>query len=890
MCDYDAFISYRRSDASPIAHWIRNRLLKYKLPDEILPKLSVKALDLHKRRPRVFIDRAYEKANEDFLTSKIFPALDASARMIVISTPSVFDNIREADGTEAPNWLVREIDYFVSKPNTNTSRKIDLVLGPRGKEQQFPGRLSEKARWDWIDLRAFNKWRSFGFSEELDAGFLKLIASVYDIPEEALPLLRREERRRRQKLIVSLFAGALFFTLIVSALAIGWWGEMKSRQATEFEQKQAEARNLIDIGSIPNAVDILAKVVIENGEANVPEATRLLKVWSARLASARDLLEAVPKNPVLRWRGRNYLKSDTGISFDGPSVLLSRVASDKWLITFEADRVLRLRELGTPALPILETQQLSAKPEAISEYFNGKLLLFDGAGLVLSGDEDALDLEVEFGHVMVIIDPQMKIYAILKSDEDEIKFTAIDGCIQVKDSSVTLIVPNQSNPIDVNQLLTISQSVDGSINWKLGTDGSCSLNVPGATNDYQLEPDTQRTLVTAAAKNDVQYDFSFPNLINERLFWRKVGKAPVQRKSPYICNVEGPLFTVEEEKHLDCFNAEESRSIDPKYDGTLESVLTHQDFYPLDVVQFGMLQRAIVGAVLSNTSVGFAFCDVENRKILNCLTVASTATERFELLVDGQFMVINSEYIYKGAFQLIDIKSLRQIQVNPPPTAQLADINISNDDKWMVVLTKAGEIWLYELDREIGEATITSRFNFRSMINSPRADTPIESAQEGESVQDQFFDSAVFVSENRLVLAGSLGGIVLVEIPAGKTIWSRISSALSGNGWQKVAVADDTLALYDSEAIQFISLESGALLSNVMHFKDLPFSAEDRVDAFETPVVTRGPGGGIQVIYGGAIFEPFSDFPVPSLQSVEQRTGISRGGTDELLPYYVQDK
>src|SRR4051812_4780492 len=98
---YEAFISYRRGDASALALWIRNRLQRYRLPDEVLKALPQEMQDLHRRRPRVYLDRAYEKPSDDFLQEKLFPALDSSKRLIVVSSPSVFANIRDAAGTES---------------------------------------------------------------------------------------------------------------------------------------------------------------------------------------------------------------------------------------------------------------------------------------------------------------------------------------------------------------------------------------------------------------------------------------------------------------------------------------------------------------------------------------------------------------------------------------------------------------------------------------------------------------------------------------------------------------------------------------------------------------------------------------------------------------------
>src|SRR4051794_31852163 len=119
---YDAFISYRRAEASALARWIRNRLQRYRLPGEVLETLSSEKRELHQRRPRIYLDRVYEKPSGDFLQDKIYPALDASQRLIVLSTPSVFDTMRGANGAETPNWLVREIDRFMG-PETATEHR-----------------------------------------------------------------------------------------------------------------------------------------------------------------------------------------------------------------------------------------------------------------------------------------------------------------------------------------------------------------------------------------------------------------------------------------------------------------------------------------------------------------------------------------------------------------------------------------------------------------------------------------------------------------------------------------------------------------------------------------------------------------------------------------------
>lgn len=147
--EYDAFISYRRNDGGALARWIRDRLQRYVLPRDVLSELPDERKALHARKPRVWLDKAYEKPSDDFLTKKIYPALDQSARLIVVLTPSVFDTIRGRDGAEEPNWLVREVDRFLGDERAGTSRRpVDVVLGPGGAEDRFAGRLADNHRWD----------------------------------------------------------------------------------------------------------------------------------------------------------------------------------------------------------------------------------------------------------------------------------------------------------------------------------------------------------------------------------------------------------------------------------------------------------------------------------------------------------------------------------------------------------------------------------------------------------------------------------------------------------------------------------------------------------------------------------------------------------------------
>jgi hypothetical protein len=182
--DYDGFVSYRRRDATRLAQWIRNRLQSFRLSVEILRELSPDKQALYKRSPRIWLDTSYEKSSDDFLLKKVFPALDESARLIVVSTPAALEKVAGKDGKVQDNWLVREIDHFLGETHASEAdRPIDVVLGPGAVDGIYPGRLAEKPRWDWIDLRNFNRWRIRAFTDTLDDGLAKLVAGLYDVPD-----------------------------------------------------------------------------------------------------------------------------------------------------------------------------------------------------------------------------------------------------------------------------------------------------------------------------------------------------------------------------------------------------------------------------------------------------------------------------------------------------------------------------------------------------------------------------------------------------------------------------------------------------------------------------------------------------------------------------------
>jgi WD40 repeat protein len=264
--EYDAFLSYRRRDATRLAQWIRNKLQRFRLPQEILRDLPPEKQEVHRRRPQIWLDTSYEKSSDDFLFKKVFPALDKSARLIVVATPAAFENITGKDGSIQDNWLVREVDRFLGESRADeTERPVDVVFGPGVVEGSYPGRLAEKPRWDWIDLRSFNFWRVRTFTETLDNGLAKLVAGLYDVPDRFLPFLRQEERRRRHRAIISIAVLGICVAAITTSIAI--WGLIQQKAAVSALKNALESKAHKAHMSVQLATEQLQKNDPENALA-----------------------------------------------------------------------------------------------------------------------------------------------------------------------------------------------------------------------------------------------------------------------------------------------------------------------------------------------------------------------------------------------------------------------------------------------------------------------------------------------------------------------------------------------------------------------------------------------------------------------------------------------
>jgi formylglycine-generating enzyme required for sulfatase activity len=243
--EYDAFISYRRSDASSVARWLRGALLRYRLPRQLRVDPA--------RKLSVYHDTSFERATEDFFENNIKPALLHSRWLIVVATPNAVKP--RPDGS--PNWVEREIDVFSKTPH---AQNILLVTTTANFCGPLPANLHERfPNIEVVCLRdcsaaRFLVWpRWWRLRDEL----IKIVAPLFDIGVADMPVLRQEERNRRLKLAWSVASICLLLLTVMTVLA----GEAYREYRLANENRKAEHRAQVAAlrNSDPRAVNDLIR-------------------------------------------------------------------------------------------------------------------------------------------------------------------------------------------------------------------------------------------------------------------------------------------------------------------------------------------------------------------------------------------------------------------------------------------------------------------------------------------------------------------------------------------------------------------------------------------------------------------------------------------------------
>ena len=198
--DFDAFISYRRSDGTAVAFWLRRELERFRAPRSFGPKF--------RRKLRVYLDTTYERGTSDFYEENVKPALLSARYLFVVATPQA---LRRPGA--AADWIEQEINDFAGGPN---GRNIVAVRGG-GEFDPLPGDLQRRfPHIQIVDLRGAGRFWLVNpvRAARLSAEKVKLIAPLLDIPPEAMPKLRQEEERAQQVLLAARLGPRWVFCLL----------------------------------------------------------------------------------------------------------------------------------------------------------------------------------------------------------------------------------------------------------------------------------------------------------------------------------------------------------------------------------------------------------------------------------------------------------------------------------------------------------------------------------------------------------------------------------------------------------------------------------------------------------------------------------------------------
>src|ERR1043166_8948393 len=176
---YDAFVSYRRSDGTKVARWIRRELESYRAPRSLR--------DRFERKLRVYLDTAYESGTSDFYEHNIKPALLASRFFLIVATPAA---LRRPGAAAGEDWIEREVQDFTSGPNANN---VIAIRAAREFDDPLPADLHHRfPNIEIIDLRGAGRlWFLHPTrAARLASEKLKLVAPLLGLPPQEMPRLR----------------------------------------------------------------------------------------------------------------------------------------------------------------------------------------------------------------------------------------------------------------------------------------------------------------------------------------------------------------------------------------------------------------------------------------------------------------------------------------------------------------------------------------------------------------------------------------------------------------------------------------------------------------------------------------------------------------------------
>jgi formylglycine-generating enzyme required for sulfatase activity len=288
---HDAFISYRRSEGTYLAQWLRARLQSFKLPVRVTQYLAER--DESVAPLAVAWDQSVARGSTDFYEHVILPQLSQSRFLIVIATPGV--RARLPDGTK--NWVEREVDDSLLLPQAKniivvSQCAVDTPI-PEAIYHRFPRvhivDLCDVGRWNWIFWR--RRWR-------VQEHLAEVVGPLYGLPPEWMPILREEQRIRQRHDLTRIAVAAVILALLMTGLAMLAW--YQSIRASENEALATEkANNVLSLSAIQDLKDLEARA-----ELLWPATPEMIPNYDAWLRDARQLIDGRSADPGNRIKSK----------------------------------------------------------------------------------------------------------------------------------------------------------------------------------------------------------------------------------------------------------------------------------------------------------------------------------------------------------------------------------------------------------------------------------------------------------------------------------------------------------------------------------------------------------------------------------------------------------
>jgi WD40 repeat protein len=213
----------------------------------------------------IYLDKIYERVEDDFFEKTIKPALANSKYLVVVQTPGAVD--ARKDGQK--NWVVQELEYFQSLPQGGN---ICIALAKGGFEDPLPGGLHERfSAIERVDIRRVGQ-----FGQLIgDHAILPLIARLYGVSDENRPRLAREEEQVRSRRLLRFITAGISVLIVIATLGgIAWW--QRGRAQVESSRANREAQSAKD-----RAIEAAA-------ETKIAQEQQAIAVQQARIASSRQ--------------------------------------------------------------------------------------------------------------------------------------------------------------------------------------------------------------------------------------------------------------------------------------------------------------------------------------------------------------------------------------------------------------------------------------------------------------------------------------------------------------------------------------------------------------------------------------------------------------------------